>query len=346
MQRIAESLVQQAYVVSIIGRNLGRDYKSDNQGFTIKRIKCWFNRGFLFYKEFNIRLLIQLLFGKRYDIVCACDTDTLAGAGLAARLRGSKFVYDAHEWFTEVPELEGKPIKKKLWSLIEHLYIPLTHARYTVNESLAGIFQQKFNRHFEVIRNLPLATLSKGVVKIQPPVILYQGALNKGRGIEEAIIAMKDLSGVQLWIAGEGDLSDDLRALSRSLKLESRIRFLGYVNPVDLQELTPKCFIGLNMLQASSANYYYSLANKFFDYLQAGVPSINMRFPEYERLNEQYACSILLDHCTSEEFVEVIHTLMDDPDRYESLSKACFRASSELKWENEIDKLYAIYDAL
>jgi glycosyltransferase involved in cell wall biosynthesis len=346
MIRIAGTLVQAGFEVSIIGRSKNRSYNTDYQEFKIERFKCWFNKGFLFYKEYNLRLLFYLLFRKKYEIVCACDTDTLAGAALGGRLRGSKLVYDAHEWFTEVPELEGKAFKKAIWKLIENIYMGWTDLRYTVNVSLAKIFQDRFNKAFHTIRNLPIREEYKSSVKEEPPVILYQGALNKGRGLEESIDAIQFLPGFQLWLVGEGDLSMELRNRAKAAGLDAQVKFYGYQLPEELKTLTPVCFVGLNLLKGDSRNYFYSLANKFFDYLQAGLPSINMRFPEYEILEDQYSCSILVDECSPQAIVKAVKLLYDDKQLYQDKVNASLAAAKDLHWEKEAQKLIELYKVL
>ena len=71
---------------------------------------------------------------------------------------------------------------------------------------------------------------AKGKAKI----ILYQGALNDGRGIEEAILAMHHLDKLKLVIAGEGDLSTHLRKVTEEQGLTHKVEFLGFVLPSDL----------------------------------------------------------------------------------------------------------------
>ena len=77
----------------------------------------------------------------------------------------------------------------------------------------------------------------------------------------------------QLWLVGEGDLSVKLRELVKSYKLDQKVKFKGYLKPTELPEITAKATIGLNLLENTSLNYYYSLANKAFDYIQAEIPA-------------------------------------------------------------------------
>ena len=146
---------------------------------------------------------------------------------------------------------------------------------------------------------------------------------------------MHQLPDLELWLAGEGDLSEALRAQVRQEKLESRVRFLGKLEPEVLAQLTPCAFVGINLLDGSSKSYYYSLANKTFDYVQAGVPSIHLDFPEYHRLNAQWECFALLPELQIETLVGTIRHLLEHPAYYQRLCFNCREAAKEWNWEKE-----------
>ncbi|MBL7783473.1 MAG: glycosyltransferase, partial [Saprospiraceae bacterium] len=84
MQRICRTLAAHGYKVTLIGRQLPNSLRLEQEIFQQKRIRCFFNKGFAFYAEYNLRLLGHLLFAS-YDAVCSIDTDTL-GAGCLATL--------------------------------------------------------------------------------------------------------------------------------------------------------------------------------------------------------------------------------------------------------------------
>ncbi|HXH19033.1 MAG TPA: glycosyltransferase, partial [Chitinophagales bacterium] len=214
----------------------------------------------------------------------------------------------------------------------------------TVSDSLAIEFQKLYGIRFETIRNVP----RKAVTSPHHPhgnYMLYQGALNAGRGLQQLIEAMKSLS-IPLKIAGEGDLSDELRKKVKTLKLEDRIEFLGYVPPDMLDEITANAWLGLNLLENKGLSYYYSLANKFFDYINHGVPSLNMNFPEYRKLNERFEVSVLLDNLELRNIVRAVYSLQNNQPKYEQLKKNCFAAREEFNWDAEEKKLTALYEKL
>ena len=176
--------------------------------------------------------------------------------------------------------------------------------------------------------------------------LLYQGALNQARGIEFLLEAMQQLEGLELWLAGEGDLSESLRQMAIDLKVSDKVRFLGLVQPNDLKTLTEQAWLGINVLENQGLSYYYSLANKFFDYVHAGVPVLTMDFPEYRALNQEFEVAVLLDNLSVENVVNAIRHLQENPDAYQLLQAATQQARLEWTWEKEETRLLAYWKAV
>ena len=95
MNRICSSLASAGYAVTLVGRKKRGSAPLQDKPFQQKRLFCFFEKGKLFYLEYNLRLLLFLLF-QRFNIVCAIDLDTIMPCLISARLRGKKIVYDAH----------------------------------------------------------------------------------------------------------------------------------------------------------------------------------------------------------------------------------------------------------
>ena len=174
MFRICTTLAEAEADVLLVGRQLKNSMTFHPGIFQTKRLKCIFNKGFLFYAEYNIRLFFYLLF-TGFDIACACDLDTALAVRFAAGMKVKKTVYDAHEFFTEVPEVTERKFVKWIWNFIGNLTIPGFDLRYTVGEELALIMGKKYNTIFHVIRNIPSETQISSVGKMHrnPGKILF-----------------------------------------------------------------------------------------------------------------------------------------------------------------------------
>jgi len=343
MQRICGTLSQNGYSVTLIGRSLPHSIPLDDRSFGQVRLHCRFRKGFLFYAEYNLRLFLFLM-KTRCDAVCSIDLDTLPAGCFATLLRRKKRVFDAHEYFTEVPEVIGRPAVRFFWGMVARWCLPFYRHAYTVGPELAKIFKQQYGLEFAVVRNVPAFQPTPTLaVNKQRTTLLYQGALNVGRGIEATLEAMQYLDNVHLLLAGEGDLSDELRRKAVALGVENKVKFLGYVKPDDLRALTAQAWLGLNLLENRGLSYYYSLANKFFDYVQAEVPVLTMNFPEYRTLNTEHEVAILLDTLRPEAIAAAIRSLLDDPATYQRLQTACHAAREVWTWKHEQEVLLRVW---
>lgn len=339
MERICTVLAQEGYNVCIIGREKPDSAGMKNRPYRQVRFSCFFNKGKLFYIEFNIRLFFYLLFSSA-DIICSVDLDTALPGFVIARLRGKKFVYDAHEYFTEVIEVVRRPLIRKMWSMVEQFILTRTQYAYTVSENLKNLYEKKYPVSFEVIRNVPVLENYEEPVK-EDKHLVYIGAVNEGRGLEEMIEVMP-LVNSKLYVYGQGDLYSDLIKEVNEKGLQDKIKFFGYVEPVDLKELTRKAYIGVLLLRDDSASYYYSLANKFFDYIHAGIPQVTIDFPEYRAINDQVEVAVLTSLQISS-IAGAINRLLNDDVYYQQLKENCFKARETFNWQNESKKLLTFY---
>ena len=345
MIRICDTLATAGYDVTLVGRKLNRSAPILDQNFKQYRCKNRFHTGPLFYLEHNIRLFLVLL-RNRPEVVNTIDLDTGFAAYLYSKLTRFEWAVDFHEHFTEVPEVTNRKLVKSIWGFVEYLLFKNGDKFYAASQSIAEIFQKKYKKKVEVIRNVPFLR-SKNVVKPQSEFsesgfLIYQGALNEGRCIELYIKAMHHIDS-QLVLVGEGDLSDSLRQLVQSEGLVNKVIFTGMLTPEELRHVTVKAYMGLNVLENKGLSYYYSLSNKCFDYVQAEIPSISSDFPEYRLLNEEFEVMLLAEP-TLDSIVENIQELQSNKDLYRQLQNNCKSAFQHWNWEMEKTKLLAIYE--
>lgn len=345
MQRICTSLQRNGYVVTLVGRVLPDSLPLSAQPFNQKRLRCFFNKGVVFYIEMNIRLILFLL-SQKIDIIHAADLDTIGAARIVKLFKNTKIVFDAHEYFTEVPELEGKKVKKRIWTWLGKLCVPKSDAAVTVSAPLQPILKEKYGIEFQLLRNFPLKIQEApevAYIEKRENIILYQGAVNSGRGIKEMMQAMLLLEDWEFWVAGKGDLYEECKALKEELGLSKRVRFLGYIRPEELKEITVKARIGVNFLEGISKNYLYSSANKFFDYIQALLPGLTMSFPVYEGVVKEFQVGELVAEIVPHEIVAAVKKIDKN---YMSYVSACRKARELYTWDKEEKRLISIYESL
>jgi len=194
----------------------------------------------------------------------------------------------------------------------------------------------------KVVRNVPnyfSTTEQKAIISYpNQKILIYQGALNTGRGLEWVLEAMPFVENGILVIIGDGDIRHELEKQTRKLKLEAKIVFLGKIAADKLHEYTSSAAIGLCLLEEKGLSYYYALPNRIFDYIQAGVPILATRFPEITNIVETYKTGILIDNYEPMYLAETINDMLTFPfntDHFKSVAK-------ELCWEKEEKVLMSI----
>lgn len=345
--RIAGSLLKLCPQVTIIGRHYKKNMGTGDLPCRIYRMRLLFHKGPLFYAEYNFRLLMYLLF-VRADILVANDLDTLAAVYVASRIRRKTIIYDSHEYFTEVPELISRPLTRRIWQILERSILPKLAYMYTVSDSIAMDYNKKYGIEMAVIRNFPLR-LKKTVRHKKflrtgdDKIILYQGSLNIGRGLELTIRAVQQMDNVKLIIIGTGDVEDKLRKLVHILGVQDKVSFLGRIPQKELVEYTVQADIGISLEETMGLNYYYALPNKLFDYIQAEVPVIVSDLPEMAAVVRHYDIGMVAQTVDSAKlaglFTEMLHNTQKRKYWKENLKKA----AEELCWEREEHKLLELY---
>jgi len=345
MIRTCSTLTSAGYSVTLVGRTLKNSDPLAQRPFKQIRMKCKVNKGPLFYAEYNHKLL-GYLNKMDFDLAVACDLDTILAVARAAKSSKCPFIFDAHEFFTEVPELNSRNIVRSIWSGIGKRYVPGAKHCYTVGSALAEELSIKYGRTFDVVRNVP-KQLNRDLLSREDrdQVIFYQGALNEGRGLEVLIDSMEILMEFELHLAGEGDLSTDLRLRVKHLGLQERVKFLGRVSPGELPGLTSRALVGINILERASKSYFLSLSNKFFDYMHAGTPSINMDFPEYKTILSGHQTGITIDSLSVDTLSGEIRRIVNDRVLWSRLSQNCLEARTVYCWENEQKNLLDIFES-
>jgi glycosyltransferase involved in cell wall biosynthesis len=362
MNRICTSLAENGYEVMLVGRKLSGSLPLRNEKYRQKRLRCWFNRGKLFYAEYNTRLLFYLLFQKM-DAVCAIDLDTILPCLKISKWKKIPRIYDAHELFTELKEVVSRPRIKKMWARIEKYAVPKYEKGYTVSESIAEEFERRYGVRYKTVRNVArLKTLDEGTMhKVQGTYlrqgfdeqaivnhgkfILYQGAVNEARGFEYLIPAMKWID-APLVVCGDGNFMDQLKELIREYGMGHKVELKGMLPPDELWKIAQQAYIGIAVAENEGLNQYYALPNKFFDYIHAGLPQVTMSYPEYHKINKQFEVAVLIDDLAPQRIAAAINNLLADDVIYRRLKENCLKARQELNWQNEEKKLLVFYQSI
>jgi glycosyltransferase involved in cell wall biosynthesis len=343
MIRICTSLSNAGYEVVLVGRKVKKSIPLTQKTYHQKRINCLFEKGKLFYAEYNIRLFFYLLF-KKMDGIVAIDLDTILPSYFISNIKKIKRVYDAHELFCEMKEVASRPAIYKIWKKIERFTVPEFRYGYTVNKPIADEFKNMYGVDYAIIRNVASFYELKEVDK-KEKFILYQGAVNEGRSFETLIPAMKNVN-YKLVICGDGNFMEQTKQLVKENKVEDRIVFKGRVSPDELRLITQQAYMGITLFENTGLSNYYSLANRFFDYLQAGVPQLCVDYPVYKEINDRFEVAVMVHNLSPENLSTQLNNLLENEVVYRRLQQNCLKAREIFNWQEEEKKLLEFYHNL
>ncbi len=348
VHKVCSSLHKMGFEVLLIGRKKKNSQPLQRREYKAIRFKLLFEKGPLFYACFNLRLFLLLLFSKT-DILLANDLDTLTANFLASKIKNKPLVYDSHEYFTEVPELIDRPQVQKVWLRLEWWMLPKIKYAYTVCDSIAKVYNEKYGTVFEVVRNMPFASpktenhvdTDNGI-----KIILYQGAVNIGRGLEQAIRAMHHVENAKLAIAGDGDIKPQLEELAKKEGLQGKVVFTGRLSIDELAKLTPQTDLGLSIEEDLGLNYRFALPNKLFDYIQAQVPVLVTDLPEMAAIVKQYNIGGITASLAPVDLAEKMNEALFNENARRTWKGNLETAAKELVWENEEKTLEKIFGGI
>lgn len=340
MHRIAGTLHDAGYSVLLVGRAVPGAPPLAEKKFQQKRLKCFIHKGPLFYIEFNLRLFFFLLFQKA-DLLCAIDLDTILPCYVCSVLKRQHRVYDAHELFTEQIEVIRRPRIARIWRAIEKFAVPRFKHGYTVNGFIVEELERRYGVHYQLIPNLPVWYALEDVPREN--YFLYQGSVNEGRCFETLIPAMKQVP-ARLLICGRGNFTDQTQQLIRQHGVANKVTLIPPVPPEALRRITQGALAGITLFEQQGLNQYQSLANRFFDYMMAGIPQLCVDYPEYRKMNDVYGFALLTPHTDPDSLARSLNNLLQDNVLLEGLQQKALAARSTLNWEPTGATLLLFYE--
>jgi glycosyltransferase involved in cell wall biosynthesis len=149
-----------------------------------------------------------------------------------------------------------------------------------------------------------------------------------------------------LVICGDGNFMQQARSLVRQHGLEQKVLFCGRVRPGELRNITRAAFAGVTLFHRQGISNYYSLANRFFDYIQAGIPQVAVNYPAYREINNSGPIAVLIDEPGIREIAEGLNRLLDNTGLYQALTDNCKQARLRYNWQEEEQTLIRLYQQI
>jgi glycosyltransferase involved in cell wall biosynthesis len=346
VHKMALTLTQSGWDVTLVGRLKKDSTELPPRPYRTYRLSLFFEKGKLFYLEFTVRLFFFLL-SQKSDIITANDLDTLLPCYLVSKIKRNELIYDTHEYFTEVPELVKKPFEKNIWLTLEKWLFPKVKKIITVNEKIASQYNEKYNKNITIIKNMPFSQKINTNVneKIKKKILLYQGAINLGRGVDLMLQTITLLPEFKLWIIGKGDIYEDMRKLAHEIGALNQVVFWGNLPFEQLPQYTQMAFLGFSLEENIGLNYRYATPNKVYDYIQNRTPIIVSDLPEMKHIVSTYKVGRVLMERTPKALASLILELYQTPNQYYELIENTNVAAEILCWEKQEHILKQLYQS-
>lgn len=343
VRRTCEVLRGLGHEVVLVGRLLPAS-PDMARPYQVRRYKLWFSKGGLFYANLNLRLFWHLLLS-RADAIWSNDLDTLLPAFLVSKIKGVPLIYDTHEYFLGVPEIQGRWVKR-VWAAMERFIFPRLQTVFTVNESIAALYQADYGIRPVVVRNIqdpPPSQLHLSRAELGLPedtfLIINQGTgINVDRGMEELLEALPLVPEAVLVLVGSGDVLPQLKKLSAEREaLRGKVIFVDRQPYERMLAYTRAADCGVSLDKDTNVNYRYSLPNKLFDYFHSGIPVICSDLVEVAGLVRHYQVGEVITSHQPEDLAQAILAV-------KSRGKGAYAqslqvAAQELSWTSEKKKI-------
>jgi glycosyltransferase involved in cell wall biosynthesis len=352
VHRICQTLHEAGYRVLLIGSSKKSSQSLKDRDYQTNRVRTWIKRTGLFYLEFNIRLFFRLL-REKGDIFLGNDLDVMPATTLAARIKNKPVVYDSHEYFLGMAGMDQKPFRRTIWKYIEGRVFSNLKFMYTVSDSIRNLYRKNYHKKIYLVRNLPeknpeppelsqaetdwIDSIDRMIPEGKNLLILQGAGLNESRGAEELIYSMLflDEAFYHLIVIGGGDVFGKLEKMIDQNHLSGKITLVPKVPFAVLGHFTKKAHLGLSIDKPAVLNHKYSLPNKLFEYLHAGVPVLASRLIEQERIIDQYDVGDFIEDHHPEHIAGKIKEIFSNPETLRRWRKNTCLVREELNWENE-----------
>ncbi len=347
VNKVSLTLQEAGHDVLLIGSRRRKSLPLSPRSYPATRIHMLFQKKVFFYGEFNLRLFLRLLWVKG-DIFLGNDLDVMPAVWLAGHIRRKPVVYDTHEYYMGMPELDGRPLVKKIWLRIEQFIFPRLQYIYTICDSFCELYRRDYGKTLRAVRNVPYRKWAAIDQPLPPDIekklprdkffLLFQGAgINPERGVEELVMAMSylDPDRFHLVIIGGGDIFDRIVGMVREKGLSDRITLIPKVPLEVLRSVTRRADLGLSLDKPTNINHIYGLPNKIFDYLHSGVPVLVSRLAELEKIVDQYQVGDYIDNHDPAHIAARIEAISRDPVQLKRWKNNTSKVIEDLNWEKE-----------
>lgn len=344
---LSDSLKNDGYEVNLIGFNF-REPKFQTlkligkNVYKLEKTRIPFN----FYFKFIFYLVLNLLKIKS-DIYIAEDVYTLPFVYIFGRKRNAKVIYNSREIYAHLAGLRNRKWVQKIIASIEKRYIGKVDLVLTTGEMDTEFLKEEYQlNQIITIRNLPKKEKSSSPFNFREyyniaedkKVIIYQGVILEGRGLEPIMKALCQKDNYVLVVLGEGEHKQKYINLAFELGVNKKVFFHGSIPQNELQKYTMGGDVGISLIENISVSYYYALPNKLFEYIMAGLPVLVSDLPQMKKIVYDFNVGKVVPELNEEQILKALNSVFENKEVTNKFISNCEKAANVLNWENEYQK--------
>ena len=343
---LSNSLKEDGCKVSIISF----DWFISSENFSNDELKIFkLTKGkfsLFFYLRFAL-ILIRELFKTNADLYFAEDLYTLPFVTAIAKLKRAKVYYNSRELYAFLGGLRNRPFLQSIVTRVEKFFITKVDLVLTTGE-MDSEFIEKFYgiKNTLVIRNIPLLQTPTAKIDFRKLynipddklILLYQGVLLEGRGVQMIMRTMVKLTNTVLVILGDGEQKNNFQKLAQQLNISERVFYAGTIGQRELINYTAGGDVGLSLIENISVSYYHALPNKLFEYIMAGLPVLCSDLPQMKKIVEEYKVGESISVENENNIYFTLKRWSESPELLKSYRNNCLLAAQKLNWQEEYKK--------
>jgi glycosyltransferase involved in cell wall biosynthesis len=352
--KIIKTLTNKGYLVTLLCWDRGiktnrseRREAGDFQGELRLKFKApWGNKVLLFLPIWWCFIFSRLMVTK-WDIVHAIQIISLPPAVIVGKLKRKPVIYDMLDTYEDVLQLPE--IIRNVCVKIDKLFMRLASGVILADEAqiveVGGIPHSKVVPIYD--SPATVSRINRSHKKNDIFTLFFAGLLFSGKALnlDKIFMAVEDIEGVMIVIAGHGDLVDEIKGWAH--KMPDKIQFIGEITHAEVLERSAKADLLFVLRDSIVPVNKYICGSKVLEAMMCGTPIlVNNGTSTANKVREEN-CGLIVDANNIEEIKEAIVKLRDDLELCEELG-ANARKAYELRysWEIMEKKLLDMYNHL
>lgn len=343
-----------SYDVTLIYQIKSEAKPPDTNGFVSRPIKVFTRKlpkksifHFVMYLEF---ILLSIFHGIkcRADIYQGNDLSCAIPAYIITKTLKAGFIYDIRELYVEIQTVK----LKKIWKMIERVLITAADLAISVNQERSVVLKKWYDLKSlpKIVLNCPYTCHKKVSDKVQAAfetikkkhsiskIILYQGAIMKGRHLENLIMSSLEFEkGIAVMIMGpDNGHQKALEKIVCDHELSDRIFFFDPIAADELVSFAKNADICVLFYEKTGLNNYYCAPTKLYEYLAAGVPIIASELPFLVNITKNEAVGATVNSENASDIAMKINAMIFDKTKLQLYSSQALNISKvKYNWEEQ-----------